>query len=224
MSIKDYFSEANDWESTVRGAEKRSNRLAWRISTICMILVALLIVAFTALLPLKESIPYVIYVDKTTGVPDIVSVLNMEEVQYEEVRDKYFLAQYTKARETYDGYTIQKDYDLVNLMSSALVAKEYQALFEGSTARDVIYGNSVKISIEVLSVVPNAKGIGTVRFIRRQKRVDESGSGQVTKWVATIGYEYQPTSKLLESSRLQNPFGFQVVSFRIDPETGVREQ
>jgi type IV secretion system protein VirB8 len=70
----------------------------------------------------------------------------------------------------------------------------------------------------VLSVVPNGKGIATVRFIKHIKRVNQEGEGEIQHWVATISYEYRNPSKMKESLRLQNPFGFQVLSYRVDPE------
>ncbi|WP_150322317.1 type IV secretion system protein, partial [Enterobacter hormaechei] len=68
------------------------------------------------------------------------------------------------------------------------------------------------------------KGIGTVRFIKTTKRVDDPNSpGTVTKWVATVAYEYRNPSLIRESARLVNPFGFQVLSYRVDPEMGVAQ-
>ena len=37
-------------------------------------------------------------------------------------------------------------------------------------------------------------------------------------WVATIAFEYRNPSVIKESQRLVNPFGFQVLSYRVDPE------
>ena len=40
----------------------------------------------------------------------------------------------------------------------------------------------------------------------------------MTSWIATIGYEYRKISKMKEDDRLKNPIGFQVLSYRVDPE------
>lgn len=216
-----HFKEALDWESSNRLKDQKSLKLAWTLTKISVAITILMIIAFITLLPLKESIPYVIRVDNATGIPDIVTMLDVQELPYDEVRDKYFLATYVKSRETYDYHTLQKDYDLVNLFSSDPVAKEYQALFEGDNALDVVYDNNVQITIKVISVVPSRNKVATVRFIKTTKRI--GGETIETKWVATIGYDYVVTSNLLESSRLINPFGFQALSYRVDPEIGAEQ-
>lgn len=68
-------------------------------------------------------------------------------------------------------------------------------------------------------MVPTGKNTGTVRFIKTTKRMDQEGSpGTTTKWVATVAYEYRNTALIKESARLVNPFGFQVLTYRVDPE------
>ncbi len=224
MKEKSYFDQANDWESSNRLKQQESVKLAWLITKISVVITILLLISFICLLPLKESVPYVIRVDNTTGVPDIVTMFNTKEMAYDEIRDKYFLAQYVKSRETYDPHTIQKDYDLVNLFSNNESGSEYRSLFEGKDALDVVYGNSVRVTVKIISVVPSKKGIGTIRFIKTTKRLDSTDDkGTETKWVATVGYEYKETSSLFESSRLVNPFGFQALSYRVDPEMGIAQ-
>lgn len=180
---------------------------------------SLAMIAIAFMMPLKESVPYVIRVDSATGVPDIVTMMTDKEVTGDEVMDKYWLAQYVRARETYDWYTLQHDYNMVGLLSSANVGKGYAELFKGKEALDKKYGKTVRATVDILSVVPNGRGTGTVRFMKTTKRVDqENASGSVTRWVATISYEYLNTMHIKESDRLMNPFGFQVLSYRVDPE------
>lgn len=111
---------------------------------------------------------------------------------------------------------------MVGLLASPEVGAEYAALFEGKDDIQKIYGRQFRVTVDVVSVVPNGRGIGTVRFTKTIKRTDDVNSaGEVTRWVATIGYEYRNPSRLRASSRLVNPFGFQVRSYRVDPEMGV---
>jgi type IV secretion system protein VirB8 len=72
--------------------------------------------------------------------------------------------------------------------------------------------------VKIISVVPSGAETGTVRFIKTTKRVDEEGAGASMSWVATIAFEYRNPSVIKESQRLVNPFGFQVLSYRVDPE------
>lgn len=215
---------ALDWETSRIHMVEKSERRAWAIAGVAVVVVGLLAVAIALMLPLKENTPYVIRVDNTTGVPDIVTALDSTDVTFDEVMDTYWLAQFVRAHETYDWYTIQKDYDTVGLLASPRVGADYAAMFEGRDSLERRYGNQYRVTVDIVSVIPNGRGIGTVRFIKTLKRVDDPNSpGTVTKWVATVGYEYRNPSRMRMSARLVNPFGFQVRSYRVDPEMGVAQ-
>lgn len=215
---KDHFSQANDWEASRIDSIERSERRAWKTAGAFGFAFVLAVVAIVLMMPLKKTEPFIVRVDNTTGHTDLVTALSQKGVGYDEVMDKYWLSQYVRARETYDWYTIQKDYDTVGLLSTPSVGKTYAGLYEGDNAIDKKNGASVREIVEILSVVPTGSGIGTVRFIKTNKRADDSGVGTSTRWIATIGYEYRNPSIFKESARLINPLGFQVTSYRLDPE------
>lgn len=216
---KTIFNAAIDWESSRVHLVQKSEKRAWMIAGVSVVVTIIALGAIAMMMPLKESIPYVIRVDNTTGVPDIVTAITDKEVTGDEVMDKYWLSQYVRARETYDWYTLQRDYNTVGLLSSPNVGLGYAQLFEGANAVDKQYGKTIRATIDIVSVIPTSKNTGTVRFIKTTKRVDqEAAPGTVTKWVATVAYEYRSTALIKESARLTNPFGFQVLSYRIDPE------
>jgi type IV secretion system protein VirB8 len=216
---KDIFQSAINWESSRVASVEKSERFAWRVAMASAGITVLAIAAIAMMMPLKESIPYVVRVDNTTGVPDIVTAMTDKKVTGDEVMDKYWLAQYVRARETYDWYTLQRDYNTVGLLSSPNIGQAYAQLFEGKDALDKSFGKTTRATVEIVSVVPTGKNTGTVRFIKTTKRVDQEASpGTVTKWVATVAYEYRSTALIKESARLVNPFGFQVLTYRVDPE------
>lgn len=213
------YGEANEWEAKRTETIEKSERRAWKISG-CLVFVAVAQAAAIAMMvPLKETIPYLYRVDKITGAPDLISTMTDKAVTGDEVQDKYWLAQFVRARETYDWYTLQNDYETVGLLSSPNVGKAYAQLFEGKEALDKQYGKSIRATVEIGTVVPNGDGTGTVRFTKTTKRVDQENSpSSVTKWIATVAYEYQSTARIKESARLTNPFGFQALTYRVDPE------
>lgn len=212
------FEAALDWEASRVGMIEKSERRAWTVALAAVAVTALSWLAVVFMMPLKETVPYVIRVDNTTGVPDIVTTMQDKRIAYDDVMDKYWVAQFVRARETYDWYTLQKDYNVVGLLSSPNVGKEYANLFEGSEALDKKWGKNYRTTVEVVSVVPNGRGTATVRLIKTASRVDDANTKQVSKWIATVAYEYRNPSHMKESLRMINPFGFQVTSYRIDPE------
>lgn len=215
---KDLHDDAMDWEASKTLAREKSERRAWSVAILAGIMTVLSWLAIVIMMPLKESVPYVIRVDNATGVPDIVTAMDDKKVTGDEVMDKYWLAQYVLARETYDWHTLQQDYDKVGLLSSPNVGKAYAELFDGKDALDKRYGENIRATVKVISVVPSGAETGTVRFIKTTKRADEEGPGASMSWVATIAFEYRNPSVIKESQRLVNPFGFQVLSYRVDPE------
>ena len=212
------FTDALDWEAVRALDLERSARRAWRVAGAAVGLTVLSWLALVLLLPLKQTVPFVIRVDNATGVPDVVTTLADRRVAYDDVIDKYWLAQYVRARETYDWYTLQRDYNTVGLLSAPVVGAEYAKRFEGADALDKKWGNAVRATVEIISVVPTVKGTAMVRFRKTTQRVADTGPGEVASWVATVAYEYRNPSKIKESLRLVNPFGFQVLSYRVDPE------
>jgi type IV secretion system protein VirB8 len=215
-----HYAEALDWDASRVEQLERSERRAWTVAIGAGVALLLSWLALALLVPLKEAVPYVLRVDATTGVPDLVTTLKDSRVGYDEVLDKYWVASYVRGRETYDWYTLQRDYEAVTLLSAPPVAAEYAKQFDGPEARDRKLGNAVRATVTILSIVPTGHGIATVRFSKRAQRLSggEAGSEEVSRWVATIAYEYRNPSKLRESLRLTNPFGFQALSYRVDPE------
>jgi type IV secretion system protein VirB8 len=217
---QDQYEEALSWEASRLLAIEQSERRAWLVALSAVAACVLSWLAIVLMMPLKKTEPYVIRVDSATGVPDIVTTLKAEDAAFDEVVQKYFLAKYVRARETYDWYTLQTDYDTTRLLSSAAVGVDYAALFDGEEALDKRFGAQVRATVQIQSVVPTGERTGTVRFLKRIRRVDDPGPGLESRWVATVAFTFNDPASLKESERLVNPFGFQITSYRVDPELG----
>lgn len=213
-----YFDAACSWEASRLLSRERSERRAWFAAGALGLGFLMACGAIIAMLPLKENTPYVIRVDNATGVPDIVTAMQDKLITGDDAMDKYWLAKYVTHRETYDWYTLQTDYDTVGLLSSPVMGSEYGALFEGDDALQDTYGNRVRANVKIISVVPTGSNTGTVRFIKSTQRVKGDAPVDVSRWIATIAFEYQNTERMKESVRLVNPFGFRVNSYRVDSE------
>jgi len=210
--------EAVTWESSRIDNALKSERLAWKVASCSVAMSGLLVVAIVVMMPLKETVPYVIRVD-AMGAADMITTLKDRPLGYEEVMDKYWLSKYVKAYESWEYYTAQADYDFVGLTSSSPVAKHYAKLFTGPQAIDKQYGEKNIVKTQIVSVTPTGNGIASVRFEKKViARATPDVPAVTTKWVATIGYEYKKISRMKEKERLVNPLGFQVTSYRVDPE------
>ncbi len=209
------------WEASRLAAMARSERRAWRVAGAACLLASLAVTAVVVMLPLKSSTPYLIEVERATGAATAVPLLESMPVTANAVVNKYWLARYVRARESYDWYTLQHDYELTRLLSSPDVAQAYDALFEGPEALDQRYGESTQVQVKVLSLVDHGNGAATVRFSRGvHDRTVKADSPATEIWVASIGFAYGRPQVLSEAQRLENPLAFQVLSYRKDIELG----
>jgi type IV secretion system protein VirB8 len=212
--FQQYLEESKGLERDLLEEQVRSKAVAWRVAAVSWVLLGLSLVGYVLLLPLKKVEPYVVRVDNATGAVDIVTVLRDASQTYGEVTDKYWLNKYVLNRESYDWQTLQSTYDTTVLLSAEPVQREFAALYDGDQARQEVLGDRVKYLVKVRSITP-AKDTAVVRFVRTRhvegaEEVDEN-------LVATIGFQYV-SAPMKEQDRLVNPLGFQVTSYRVDPE------
>ncbi|EMW0129245.1 type IV secretion system protein [Campylobacter jejuni] len=217
--MKNDFNSAMDYEASFRYLIDKSNKRAWLIAFVSIFIAIISIVAVVLLTPLKTIEPYVIRVDNTTGMVDILTMLDEKEISSNEALDKYFISQYVKAREGYYYDLLNQDYLLTQLMSSEKVANEYRAWYEGENARDQILKNSNEVNVQILSIVlGNSNGVktSTIRAKIITKNLNTRGLSESTK-VITLSYDYI-LAKASEENRILNPLGFKVTNYRIDEE------
>ncbi|MDO40334.1 type IV secretion system protein [Campylobacter coli] len=217
--MKNDFNSAMDYEASFRYLIDKSNKRAWLIAFVSIFIAIISIVAVVLLTPLKTIEPYVIRVDNTTGMVDILTMLDEKEISSNEALDKYFISQYVKAREGYYYELLNQDYLLTQLMSSEKVANEYRAWYEGKNARDQILKNSNEVNVQILSIVlGNSNGVktSTIRAKIITKNLNTRGLSESTK-VITLSYDYI-LAKASEENRILNPLGFKVTNYRIDEE------
>lgn len=216
-----HFARARDFEAARYDLIAASERKAWTTARLLGGVSVVLALAICFMMPLKKTEPYVIQLDKTTGMTEILPIANTRDVPVSEVMDKYWLAQYVTARESYDWYLIQGDYDKTRELSVPDVFAPYAAQFGKSRdSLDRRLGNTQRLVVELRTIVLTGKDTATVRFVKKTLDVDTDREIGRNAWIATIGFEYHPEFKLTEERRLVNPFGFKVVTYRVDPEIG----
>ena len=116
------------------------------------------VIAVCYLTPLKSVEPYIIKVDQTTGLVDIVTKMNEKDITTTEAIDKHFISQYVKAREGYYYDMLQHDYVFVQLLSMPEVSKDYMALYQGENARDTKLSNSYTVLSNNVTYDCHARG------------------------------------------------------------------
>lgn len=213
-----YLVETRGLERDYIGEVLKSRKSAWMMAAGCMMLAVLGVGAGWAGLSQDAPDPLILRVDNATGNVDVMTTTKEAETTYGEVVDIYFLNKYVLNRESYDYDTIQSLYDTTALLSNPAVQREYYALFEGQNARDKTLSNRTKIIVHARSISPSAGGGTAVVRFTTQRRHTNGTTEAPQNWIATIGYTYI-NAPISAADRRINPLGFQVISYRVDPES-----
>ncbi len=215
LDRKAYFAAAASWDHDRLAASRRSQRLAWSVAAGALVLATVACLAVAALAPLKSVEPFVVRVDRATGAVDVVSGLK-GDVTPDEAVTKYFLSQYVRTREGWLPASAAEDFRQVAIMSTA---EEQQRL--GAWARATnplspqsLYGRDATVEVQVRSIAFINEAVANVRFRRTVRRMQAASTDD---WIATVAFTYT-RAPMRETDRLRNPLGFQVQTYRADPE------
>ncbi|GAL15381.1 inner membrane protein forms channel for type IV secretion of T-DNA complex VirB8 [Vibrio astriarenae] len=187
----------------------KSERRAWMVAGSLGVVTVIALLAVALLVPLKTVEPYLVSVDKNSGHTQLITALDSQThvISSQEAVNNYWVANYLRWREVYDWYTLQDDYNMTRLLSSAPVRTEYESLFEGEDALDTRWGKRIKAGVRIVSIVNDLSlGIATVRFEKAVKLAEERGEGEITAWVATIKYQFADRD-MTQDERLKNRWG-----------------
>lgn len=213
--LKAYFAEARRWDQDRLAEAQRSRRLAWIIATAACLLALAAVGAVAALAPLKSVEPFVVRVDRATGAVEVMSGLT-GELTPDEAVSKYFLARYVRAREGWLAASAAEDFGQVAILSAPIEQRRFAELYRATNpaSPQTTLGREAIAEVEVRAISFINREVASVRFRRTVRRAQ----GAVAEdWVATIGFTYTK-APMREADRLRNPLGFQVTSYRADPE------
>lgn len=215
--LKAYFAEARTWDHDRLAAAYRSRRLAWIVAGVAGALACASVAAIAALTPLKTVEPYVVRVDRTTGAVDILRGLSgPQPMTYDEAVTKSFLASYVRARESWLPQAAEANFRQVSIMSTPDEQQRWALAFRPTnpSSPQVAYGPAADVQVAIRAITFVAPGVANVRFhraVRRGAQLEESD------WIATAAFAYTK-APMGEADRLRNPLGFQVSTYRADPE------
>lgn len=227
QAINDYLKEARGFEkSRIEFVEK--SKTFWQYVALGAVAVAIAnSVAIVGLTPLKEKVPFVLRVNDSTGEVDIVTTLQDEEITSLEQTARYYSANYVKLSESYDWFTIQKQYDDLMLFSDDNMQNKIKNRFLKPDAPHKKYGSNQRVDVKINSVSKIGDNLMQIRFTQTVSSMNGGSYDPVSnvtspepiskKHIATLAYDYVnvPT---LDEVRLVNPFGFIVNSYQVNDD------
>ncbi len=230
-NIQKAVKKSLDFETTLVDIRKKSEKRAWVVAGVSTFSSLCLLGGIFYILPLKEKEPYLVMADVYTGqatVAKLVGDWNNLDITKNEAVNKSNISNFIIARESFDSQIIyDNDWATVYSMSVPSVSDSYRNLMNKGNPNSPfnIYGSAQSVRVKILSIVLNNSGkadgrdaSATVRFQRFLLNKSTGMSTFIDSNVATLTYTYNSNLKMDEKYRLKNPLGFQVLSYRVDPD------
>jgi type IV secretion system protein VirB8 len=173
-------------------------------------------------MPLKTVRPFVVRVDNTTGVVDVVPGYEVKASEQELV-NRYFLTHYVLLRERYFSAFAESDYQEIGAFQSPRLNQEWIELWNVSNGDSPVNvhkdGTTVRVQVKSVSPFERAGGLNDLAQVRFTKFVRGGGSGaeQASHWISTVQYTYVNPSED-PKDRARNPLGFRVMDYHREPE------
>jgi type IV secretion system protein VirB8 len=222
QALTGYFAEAASWDADRRALGRRTVRLALTVAGAGWIAVVALTVALMLLIPLKHVEPFVVRVDNSTGVVDVVPVYAGHAAMPEAVT-RYLLTHYVTICERFNYATAESDYEECGAFHTAQRNQLWYALWNPTNPASPLNvykdGSSVRAQVTAVSFFKRASGVGDLAQVRyvKSKRTAGSSSEEPTHWIATLQYVYaDPSSD--PKVRAWNPLGLKIVDFTAERE------
>jgi type IV secretion system protein VirB8 len=222
LALDEYYRKAESWDADRSAMFRRSATRAWWVAAagwVCAIACALCLLV---LMPLKRVDPFVVRVDNSSGIVDVVPVYTGGAVTDEAVT-RYFLTHYLTVCERFNFSTAESDYEECGAFHSAQRNQAWYALWTATNPASPlnIYkdGSSVRVQVKSVTFFTRASGLNDLAQVRYLKALRQSGGTdeKFTHWVATIQYAYTDPAKDPKTRRW-NPLGFKIVDYKTEPE------
>ena len=217
-----YFAEARSWDADRAAMARRSARIGWTLAGAGWVGLLMATGALMLLMPLKRVEPFVIRVDNTNGVVDVVPTFQ-GRAELSETLTRYLLTHYVTVCERFNFSTAEEDYEECGAFHTAQRNAAWYALWNQNNPASPLNvnkdGSSVRAQVKSVSFFKRGNGISDLAQVRylKAKRAAGGTDEQITNWIVTIQYAYaDPPSD--SRVRRWNPLGFKIVEFRPEPE------
>lgn len=217
-----YLEEAASWErDRVRQARGTLRLACWgaALGWLCAIAAA---VALAMLAPLKSVQPFVVRVDNSTGVVDVVPAYAGGEPISQSVT-RYLLTHYVQVCERFNFATAEADYEECGAYHTAQRNQQWYARWNMANPDSPlnIYkdGTTVRAQVKSVSFFQRGNGVADLAQVRylTAKRQAGGADEQVTHWIATLQFAYVEPARDPKLRRW-NPLGFRIIDFRPEQE------
>jgi type IV secretion system protein VirB8 len=216
-----YFEEAQRWLRDERQVDRRRARVAAGLAAGGLLVAGLMATALVVALPLKRTEPYVVRVDASTGVVDIVPRY-VGQADLPEAVLRHLLGEYVTRRERYIAPLAETDYEETGAFHTAMMNEAWSRLWARNNPESPLnrYADGSRVTVQIRSIAFLKRDAGMdvsqVRF-RRTIQAIAGAQERSDDWVATLSSNFSKPSDDLKT-RTANPLGFKVLEYRREPE------
>jgi type IV secretion system protein VirB8 len=173
-------------------------------------------------MPLKRVDPFIVRVDNTTGVVDVVPEYT-GHIEAADAITRYLVTHYVIVCERFNFATAESDYQECGAFHSGLRNQAWYSLWNPTNPNSPLNlykdGSTVRAQVVSVSFFKRVNGVADLAQVRyvKGRRAAGAPDEQLTHWIATVQYSYSEPSKNPQM-RSWNPLGFKVIDFRPEPE------
>src|SRR5580698_3779177 len=176
-AVESYLEEAASWDADRAVMQRRSARIAWVFAGagwLCAVIVAL---ALMLLMPLKRVEPFVIRVDNTTGILDVVPVYAGKSDLPDTVT-RNLLTHYITVCERFNFATAESDYEECGAFHTAARNQAWATAWSPNNPSSPLNlyrdGSSIRSEVNAVSFFKRGNGVTDlvqVRYIKAHRGV-----------------------------------------------------
>lgn len=218
-----YFKEAASWDADRVAQAARLAKLAWWAAAAGWLCALVAGVCLALLLPLKSVEPFVVRVDNSTGVVDVVPVY-AGGAGLDDSVTRYFLVHYITVCERFNLATAEEDYEECGAFHAPRRNQLWYAQWNPANPASPLNvhkdGSSVHVQVGSVSFFRRGSGVADlaqVRYLKAQRSA-QGGAERISPYIATIQYAYTDPSQDPKLRRW-NPLGFKVIELTSEAET-----
>ena len=222
QALESYFREAASWDADRTAQAVRHARNAWYVAWAGWLCAGMSGASLLLLMPLKRVEPFVVRVDNSTGIVDVVPAYTGQGALDEAVT-RYFLVHYITVCERFNFATAESDYEECGAFHSARRNQAWYALWSPTNPASPLNvhkdGSSVRVQVESVSFFRRASGVADlaqVRYLKAQRQA-QGEDERASHWIATIQYAYVAPA-VDPKVRRWNPLGFKIIDLVSEPE------
>ncbi|WP_210461816.1 virB8 family protein [Pantoea ananatis] len=222
MSEKELIASSRNFEQSKIDHERRTRKAGFVVGGAGLLIAIMSLSAVIYMLPLKQTDVELYTVDNTTGRVEHITRTSKTSLTAVEAVEKAKVARYIRLREGYNYFSLQHDYDTVQIYGTPDVNNQYLAWYAGKNAPDVVYQNAAYVAtVEIISSqISDATApdkLANVRIKKTIRRVSDNLT-RTEYWDIRMTFHFEMDKEMKDTEREENEFGMTVTSYQRDKE------